>query len=345
MLHLVDSTSPQAGAAAIAVRGLVDALDREGVAGRMVGLSGDDAPTPADLRELVEQSDMVHAHGWSRIAGDCLSRCAYRANKPVVIAPLGRLSEGAYGRSSWRDRWRSVLIDKPRLRRASVLQAINDDEQRLLREDFAGCRIDLIPYGVVVDDYDCDGGEASSKAQGRIILVLGPMHPIEGMVPLLKAFLELGEDRDRCSLVFAGPQPGDWRKMIEAAVRRKGEADVIRFEPAADVATQRRWLARATILVAPALVPRCPVSLLQAAATGVVSIVTSCTAPPGWSEVGLVCRPSQREIKVRLQEALALPDAARGERAARVRDFVRRTLDWRMLVEQYGRLYHRLVQR
>ena len=347
VLHLVDSTLLRAGATAIAVRGLVDALEREGVAGSMVGLTDDDesTPSPSALRELMAKTDVVHVHGWSRTASDWLHRYAHKASKPVVIAPLGRLSEAAYERSRWRDRWRTALIDKPRFRRASVLVAVNDHEERQLQEDFGDCRINLLPYGVVVDEYDRDDVAESAEAPDRIILVLGPMHPIEGLVPLLKGFLELGEDRDGCILVFAGPQPGDWRKMIEAAVRRKGEADAVRFESAADLTTQRRWLARATILVAPALVPRCPVSLLQAASSGVVSLVTSCAAPPGWGDAGLVCRPSQAEIKAGLQKALALSDADRVRLAGRVHDFVRRKLDWVVLVKDYVRLYRGLTVR
>ena len=89
-------------------------------------------------------------------------------------------------------------------------------------------------------------------------------------MPLLKAFAEIMSEAAGWTIVIAGPEKGDWRKMLEAAVRRKGANEQVRLTSAPDVAAQRAWLDRADVLASPALHVRCPVSIMQAVAAGVI---------------------------------------------------------------------------
>ncbi len=121
--------------------------------------------------------------------------------------------------------------------------------------------------------------------------MLGPIDPIEGIVPLLKAFAEIGTASDGWNIALVGREVGEWRKMLEAAIRRKGGEDRVQFASAMDLDAQRLWLSRASILAAPSLQIRCPISLLQAAAAGVPVIASRFLAPRTWEPCVRVSAP------------------------------------------------------
>ena len=241
---------------------------------------------------------------------------------------------------------------------------LNEPEERDLKSRRVNARIRLLPYGMDLDDYEFvrepsgetdprgtqDGGETGSilddgwlAEASKLLLVLGPIHPIEGFVPLLKAFSEIGRDSDGWSVVLAGREIGDWRKMLEAAIRRKGEGNRVKVTSAPDVPTQRAWLARASLSAAPSLQIRCPVSVMQAVAAGVPVLASSHAAPVGLDGAIHVCGTTRDDLKAALRLLFALSDSDRTALGRRARDIGRSVLDWSVLVEHYVRLYQSLL--
>ena len=142
--------------------------------------------------------------------------------------------------------------------------------------------------------------------------------------------------------MLAGEEMGDWRKMLEAAVRRKGGEKRVLFTTAPDHATQRMWLARASILASPCLRVRCPVSTLQAVSAGVVVLASNGVVPGALEGVVQVCAPTRGDIKLGLRRLLAMNDEERARMAQDARDSARGLLDWPALVQEYVRLYEGL---
>jgi glycosyltransferase involved in cell wall biosynthesis len=173
--------------------------------------------------------------------------------------------------------------------------------------------------------------------------MLGPIHPIEGFVPLLKAFAEVGKEADDWCVVLAGKETGEWRKILEASVRRKGESDRVMIVPAPDVATQRAWLARASALASPSLHVRCPVSVMQGVAAGIPVLASRNVVPPGSEGVVQVCGTSRDALREGLRRLFALSDAQRAELRTRSRDFASATFDWSVVADAYVQLYRGLL--
>ena len=174
-------------------------------------------------------------------------------------------------------------------------------------------------------------------------MLLGPIHPIEGLVRLVKALAEIGTDADGWSGVVAGPEPGDWRKMLEAAIRRKGGAGRVLFTSAPNVETQRAWLARASVLATPSLHFRCPVSIMQAAAVGVPVIASDFAAPDGMNDAIHTCPPTRENLRDALRFILRLSDEERATMAQKACDVCRSMFDWSVLAERYAQLYQDLA--
>lgn len=182
----------------------------------------------------------------------------------------------------------------------------------------------------------------AAMSPGAVLLVLGPVHPAEGLVPLLKAFAELGTSAGGWNVVMAGPQPGPWRKQLEAAVERKGAADRVCFADASTLEMQSAWLARADALACTPLGPRCPISILQGLAAGVPVIASHHVVPSGVENAVRVCAPTKAEIRHALKDVLTLAEADRRARADVACEIVAPLIDWKTVADSYTSLYERV---
>ena len=271
VLHVTESLVPDAGSVALSLPGLFRALRANGIESDSATFDGNGmgAVDLAEIKRLVDRADVVHLHGWGHPRARWMARAAGRRAKPYVVSPHGTLGQGPHTKRNWRIRLRHLLRDRRLIRRAAAVTGLNEPEERDLKSRRVNARIRLLPCGMDLDDYQFireSGGETGSHGtQGdgktgsvlddgwlgsgsKLLLMLGPIHPIEGFVPLLKAFSEIGPDSDGWSIVLAGREIGDWRRMLEAAIRRKGEENRVKVTSAPDVPTQRAWLARASLL-------------------------------------------------------------------------------------------------
>ena len=343
ILHVVESLAPEAGSVAICLRGLLDALASRDVSSETL-TTRDAASNPDVLGQRVTAADAVHIHGWGYRTAGLAAKAAKQAGRPYILSPLGGLCDGVGHDKGWLTRVRESLIEGGLVRGAVAVTSLNEAEDAALAKRLAGKRPLRLTYGLDTGAYDAPIAEEDSLPplpEGKILLILGPLHPVEGFVPLLKAFAEIGSIADGWSVVLAGRDDGGWRKMLEAAIRRKGGDDRVVFLPADDVTTQRALLRRASLLALPSLRVRPPVSMLQAMAAGVPVLATSCAAPPDMSDAFRLCGPRQHEIKVALRKMLDLSDEERRAMGRRGREMVRARYDWSTCVDEFLALYER----
>jgi len=330
VLHVVESDAPEAGSATILVAGLVAALRRSGVESQMCAA---ESPT-------FDGVDLVHLHGWETAAAYRAAVCCRRAAVPYVVSLLGSIQSRALARRGPWTRVRQWWVDRGGLAAAAAWVVSNSAEREPITR--RGGAVEQLPYGI---DFDGYAGEARQRSDGLNLLVLGPIHPREGLVPLLKALAEnaaLAETDGQVAL--AGREEGPWRRMIEAAVRRRGFAERVTFVPAATVAEQRRLLAEASLVVCPSLAPRCPTSLLQAIAAGVPLLASREVLPDALSDLAAHCKPRRAEFARRLTELLSEDQTKLRNRAAQLRDAARARLDWSKLAGRYIDLYERCAR-
>lgn len=351
VLHVVESLRPDAGSVALCLHGMFEAVRELGIESAAV-TQDPDMPAPCDVgwqsfesaraAEQVSAVDLVHIHGWGGLLERAMATAARKKGTPYLITPLGGLSEGPYHATTWKDKLRGLLGDNSIVRGARALVALNSCERRDLSERGVNKSVMSLSYGIAFSEYE-DSVDASEDARTpngvRLLLMLGPIHPVEGLVPLLKAFAELVHEADGWNILVAGREECDWRKMLEAAVRRKGGSGRVTFKPAPDPASQRSLLAGADLLAAPALHVRCPVSIMQAMACGVAVIASDRVAPDGLDGALTLCRPGKQQIAEALRRCLTLSEAQRSANAAEARGLGRTLFDWPALAPQYARLY------
>ncbi len=357
VLHVIESMRPEAGSVAISLSGLFIELADNDVNNLLV--TADAAPVSGDAwsassfdertsATLVGDADVVHVHGWDTASTKAMASAARRAGKPYIISPGGALTHGPYRPQTWRGRMRGVFGAGSAVPRgAAVITAVNGAEESDLRAQLDHPRVERLEYGLTFADYAADQTSASvdlpPKGERRELLVLGPIAPVEGCVPLLKALAELGAESDDWNIVFAGRDTADWRAMLEAAVQRKGGGDRVLFAEASDVATQRAWLTRADAVACPALHVRVGVSILQALAAGVPCVASNQAAPDGLNGAIRVHQPGRARLREALQATLRMNDNDRAEAVRKAREAGARRFDWSVLAKDYTRLYRELA--
>lgn len=353
VLHAVESLNPVAGSVAIALPGLFRALRDNGLSSTVVTCDGSSLTSEhatvvgcdsSRVIEILADADVVHFHGLS----SSLARLSRRGGKPYVISPLGALSRSSTGPnrkpslgrrfSAWMDRRRVV-------RSAGAIAVLNDAEAAAIQGARHGATIQSLPYGLDFDEFakpaECSADTLPWQDQ-RVLLVSTPIHPSEGLVSLLRAVAQLGQDFDGWQVVIAGPASGNWQRQLEAAVARKGASDRVTFVADPDAAAQSAWLARSSIVVSPHLYVRCPVGVMQALVAGVSAVASAHGLPDGLEQdcPGLsVYAPERDNIVSALRPLVQMSDDQRADIGARSRIAARSILDWSVLAPRYVELY------
>lgn len=351
VLHVIESLVPEAGSVGALLPGLFAALRANDVQSEVVVAAGDTvgdiripvhAGAASEIDALLDRHDVIHIHGWGNDLARLVAASACKAEKPYVLSPHGSLCEGPHSARTWTKRLRGLFRDNRLIRDAAGIVALNDAEAHDLRDRGGHANVMVLPYGLTFADYetlDEEGADLPDRREGRCLLLLGPIAPIEGLVPLLKSFAEIGRDSDGWHVVLAGREESHWRKSIEAAIRRKGAVDRVVVASARDVKTQRAWLGRASVLAGVGLQVGPPGSILQALATGVPVLASDRVAPPAVDGAVRVCAPVRSQLKEALRSMLTVPCEELTARGVRARATAAALFDWPVLVDRYVRLY------
>lgn len=351
VLHVIETSAPEAGRIGVILPGLIRALRDQGVksfvAAADQGTNAEFdcevcATDPPALQQAISSCELVHVHGWSFDAARTAAQAAARAKVPTIITPFGLGDDQERSRSflgRLLRRWRG----DSGLRNATTITAINDSERAEIAQATNRRDIQCLSYGIEFAEYEAAANVPRPErwpADHRCLLFLGPIDPREGLVPFLRAFAEIGRSGDGWLIVLAGRSVGDWQREIEAAVRRKGGTGRVFFEPAGHPEAQRTLLQNADLLALPAFCPRPPISLLQGLATGIPILASASTSIPQLNGAIRTHAPNKAELKERLREMLTMPDDERKLLGQRGRDAARPTFDWPTAIEPFVRLYH-----
>ncbi len=334
----VVADDPARGASrSVLVRGLARALAQRGHASAVIHPRYTSACEPFGLEvpgdapaRAVEAADAVHLHGWDATLR-AWARAARTAGRRLIVSPAGGLSPRRFDRPRLTERLRRWLAD-PGLLKSATLLAQNPPEADELRR--AGPRVEVLGYGIDFDAAD----DAPPAGDSPLMLVLGPVHPGWGLVPLLKALAELDRHAARWRLVLAGPPVGAWKRMIEAALHRKQAADRVRFENP-DAAGVRALLRQAALLVAPAVEVVPPTPVLLGLAAGLCVLASPAIVPAGAEACVELCEPRRSALRQALEPLVSQPvERLRGQGRA-MREKAEACCGWAGLVERYERLY------
>ncbi len=352
VLHIVDSLEPEVGSIAISLRGLFQPLAEARISSNVLTArptsmhipgADVDSATAGRVTDRIAAADLIHYHCCDRNLVESLGPQIRSAGKPYIVSPLGALSPNPYAKGGWFRRLRRSLQERRFYRDAACVTVLAEKErQHVIRRGLVGeNRIRVLPYGIDIDDAkpariaSANGGSTDR----RHMLMLCPIDPIEGVVPMLRAVAELGRDFQGWTVTLAGPEKADWRAQLEAAILRKGFADRVTIVVNPDERQQQVLLAEATFLAAPSFCIRPPVSVLQAIAAGVPVLASDHGLPEGLASHITISEPTRDHLREAARKLIRQALSERTRQAREAFDFAGKNLAWPALVSQFASLY------
>jgi len=349
-LHIADSFEAKTSTIAGSLLGLDSALCEHDLEPTFCSTntgSDFDVASSSSLESLIAETQLVHIHGWGSEIAQAAARRALKDGKPYIISSLGTLVQQPFSRESKLTRLRSWLSDRRLIHGAASLTATNEAERNELANRFPALRVDTLTYGLDFNQFrmlTMDTTPSSLIPEGKILLHLGPIHPQEGLVPLLKSFAELGLDSEGWAVVLAGEDAEGWQAQLEAAVRRKGANQRVTFISESGLACQRYLLSRASIFMATGLRFRSPAAILQALACEVPVLTSKQLTPPGLEHVIRICEPTRESIRPALGELMNSGDDQRKKIASTALSHAKEIADWSACAKSWAALYEQIIK-
>ena len=312
---------------------------------------GKSAEFSARVGELIQSADVVHLHGLWTGQNWAAGKAARKIGKPYIMTPHSMMMPWAWRRSRWKKLPAGWLFEHANLRGARFLHALADGEARAMRELGFNDRIEVIPNGLHVAEFEqlpsADALEARfPELSGRNLLVfIGRIHPQKGIVQALQGAFDTFAAAKDWHFVIAGPDEVGMQRMLAAAVARKKMTDRVTFTGLLSREEVRSLLGRAGVLLQPSMSEGLSMSIVEALAAGVPVVISEACNMPEVEKggAGRIVEADRSAISSALKPLVASEDA-RQEMSRRARELARERYDWRGLIPRYVELYERAAK-
>ncbi|OWY68936.1 hypothetical protein B7486_23855 [cyanobacterium TDX16] len=377
ILHVVQSLDPAWGGIARVLPMLAAELAKAGQTCRIATLAGGRYGTPPEVKgvevlrfaspdgsrfgksaefsarvgELIQSADVVHLHGLWTGQNWAAGKAARKIGKPYIMTPHSMMMPWAWRRSRWKKLPAGWLFEHANLRGARFLHALADGEARAMRELGFNERIEVIPNGLHVAEFEQLPSAYALEARfpelsGRNLLVfIGRIHPQKGIVQALQGAFDTFAAAKDWHFVIAGPDEVGMQRMLAAAVARKKMTERVTFTGLLSREEVRSLLGRAGVLLQPSMSEGLSMSIVEALAAGVPVVISeACNMPEVEAGgAGRIVEADRGAISSALKPIVASEDARR-EMSRRARELAWERYDWRGLIPRYVELYERAAK-
>lgn len=288
--------------------------------------------------------DLVHQQGLWTFA----STFNPRPSLPKVISPRGMLDEWALRNSRLKKNLAMFAFERSNLQGAACIHALNESEANSIAKLDLGVPIATIPNGVHIPqklpDRCCSYPRCLPESDDRkVLLFLGRIHPKKGLRELIAAWAMMLERspkvRKNWTLVIAGWDDGGLLPILKHDVKELQLRDSIIFAGSAYGEEKSVLLARADAFVLPSHSEGLPMSILEAWAYGVPTLMTSqCNLPDGF-DYGAAFRISTdpTELSRQMEHALCSDHLQSTGKAGR--QLVTEQYSWERIAQMQVSLY------
>ncbi len=265
-------------------------------------------------------------------------RYAQKTGTPEVISPHGMLDSWALKSSHAKKALALKLFEYKHLASAKCIHALCDSERQAIRDLNLRNPICVIPNGVITPTI-----ESPETHDKNILLFLGRIHPKKGLQPLIQA-IELVASHARnnnWALWIAGWDQGGHQAELEKRTIRSGIADIVEFIGPKFDADKRRVYAAASAFVLPSFSEGLPMTVLEAWAHGLPTLITRHCNLVGAYAAGAAIEISTepRDIASVLIRLFGMSHAELGAIGANAKQLAQQQYDWESIAGQFLTTY------
>jgi glycosyltransferase involved in cell wall biosynthesis len=272
---------------------------------------------------------------------------------PYVVSPYGELSDNPKQKPTVRQRVGDALGDNRLLKKASALHAVSHREGDHLAHRGYHDRVIRAPLGISSEDWNRSDhstdplADHPNLANRRLMLYLGRLaHPLEGLVPWLKACDQLSDEMADWLVVLAGPAHRAWRAILEAGLRRGGATERVIILESPSLDAHRALLHRAELVVAPSVRDNVPVSVMQALAAGVPVIASDRLYLDDLDDLAAVhvTSPNRKKLLNAMTEVVDQSAEDRQGQARAAQAAVAARFDWAQRISAFLAMYQSVAK-
>ncbi len=227
---------------------------------------------------------------WTSVGPTASAVC--RTKKvPYLAYPEGNFDQWCMRRSFIKKKLFWQLLDKKYFAGAACVVALTKFEADSILRMGLSNRIEIIPNGIDSAEY------VSGQSRGQIedqypqlkgrrwILYLGRIHPKKGLLNLVQAFGSIKQKHPDAFLVFAGPDDGNYRRIVEHVVYCNDLTNDVLFTGQILGRLKIGFLMHSYLMALPSFSEGFPITVLEALSCGLPVVLTpGCHVPEIASE-------------------------------------------------------------
>lgn len=281
--------------------------------------------------------DIVHLHGlWHGVSYIAKSY----SNR--IISLHGMLNKWALDISSFKKKIALHCFERENLQGSKCLHALNEDEYDAIRAFGLSNPVCIIPNGVdLPGENECCPPWGDFGRDEKILLFLGRIHPIKGLVSLIKAWHVMGEARKQWRLVIVGWDQLGHLAELRQMVSEYSLEESVRFLGPQFGTDKMVCYEAADAFVLPSVSEGLPMVVLEAWTYGLPVVMTSkCNLTLGFD-----CGAAYRipldvsGIAEKMKEFLDLDDSARREMGRLGKQLVLDKYSWGKITKEFYTVY------
>jgi len=289
---------------------------------------------------------IVHSHGIWSLHNHWAVFLARKNNIPIIIHTRGMLLPNAFKFKNIKKNISMSLFQKKDIESADVLIATSKAEQDSLRDYGFINPIAVIPNGIDIENYR----EISQKRvqlkeeRERIILFLSRIHPIKGLINLIKVWSTI--PTDGWKLRIAGPDTYGHLNEIVKLADELGISDSIEYIGEVEGKEKRRVYQDADLFILPSYSENFGIVVLEALSYGIPVITTQGTP---WSDLakfncGWWVEGTEQSLAKTIINAITLDDYERNIMSLNASKYVK-IYNWDSIANDTFNLYFWSMQK
>lgn len=283
---------------------------------------------------LVEDSDIVHGHGFYVATNWLLGRQARLQDRPLVYHPHGMFEPWILARSRYKKRIAHLLFENANFKHASLWRALTEKEANQIRSQGIKAPIVVAPNGIDLtsfDDVPILRAKFTKEKTRKELLFLARLHPKKGLPLLVSAWAQLSPAKRRgWKVILAGPDELGHKAEVEALVKSAGLQGDFDFIGSVSGEAKLEALARADAFILPSHSEGFSVAILEALACRLpVIATTACNFPELSSEGGgWVVDDNVEQLTQALEELISTDETSLSQRGNTGRKLVEERFTW-----------------
>ena len=284
---------------------------------------------------------IIHSHGIWTMLNHWTVFLARRNKIPYIVHTRGMLMPQALNFKTIKKNIAMMLFQRSDLKFADILIATSNAERDSLRDLGFLQPIAVIPNGIDLNHFKNTYNSRSDlkKDSQRTVLFLSRIHPIKGILNLIKAWANISTDGWR--LKIAGPDEVGHLKDILLLIEELNISHSVEYIGEIIENDKSRVFKEADLFILPTLSENFGIVVLEAMLHG-IPVITTKAAP--WSDLekfnyGWWVESTDSALSKALQEAILLEDNERIKMGLRAREYAR-GYDWNLIAKNTSDLYY-----